>query len=133
MSLDMHMASLRVAAQRNNNRFEKSLENDKRMEFRLKEQEEEFVYQPESRQFSFYQICMYSVDKKYHVRKIIYDEYGDMVKSKEDKLKKSKLDKFLKKCPEYKYTIYPAYNLDIVGLPQPNEILTAKSQILNCY
>lgn len=103
------------------------------MKFRLESQREDFIYKPEQRQFSFYQICQFAVDKKYKVRKVIYDECGEMVKYTENVLKKDVLDKFLKKCPKYKYTIYPTYDLDIVGFPEDNEILTAKSQILNQY
>lgn len=85
------------------------------------------------RNFSFYQICQFQIDKKYAVRKIIYDEEGEMISYSENKLKKAILDKFLKNCPHYKYTIYPAYELDVIGYPEANEILTAKSQILNEY
>ena len=56
-----------------------------------------------------------------------------MVRYKEAKLKKTILEKFLKGSPKYKYTLYPVYNLDIVGYPDPNEILMAQSQILNNY
>lgn len=124
---------MRLESTRNNSRQSRELETDKKLMFRLKEQEEEFAYSPEQRNFTFYQICQFAVDKKYQVRKLTYDEHGEVVKSKVAKIKKSKLEKFIKSCPEYKYTIYPAYNLDVVGPPQPNEILTAKSQILNDY
>lgn len=101
------------------------------MRFRLETQDDDFVYKPEERQFTFYQICQFPINKTYHVRKNIYNEYGDMITHRETRLKKNILDKFLKKSPKYKYTIYPAYNLDIVGFPEANEILTAQSHILN--
>ena len=101
--------------------------------FRLEVQEEDFIYKPDERQFSFYQICQFSVDKKHKVRKLIYNENSDMIKHSEKFLKKDLLNRFIKKCPDYKYTLYPAYDLDIVGFPDANEILTAKSQILNQY
>ena len=87
----------------------------------------------EKRRFSFYQICQFSVDKKYAIRKIIYDENGDMVEFRENKLKKDIIDKFLKKSPKYKYTIYPTYELDVIGFPEAKEILLASSKILNEY
>ena len=114
-------------------RLNKEIQTDNKMRFRLESQDENFIYKPEERLFSFYQICQFSLDKKYHVRKLIYNEQFDLVKEKETHLKKDKLDKFLKKCHECKYTLYPAYNLDVVGYPQPNEILTSQSQILNNY
>lgn len=109
------------------------LDREDKLRFRLQSQEEEFIYKPDSRQFSFYQICQFPVDKKYKVRKVIYNENGEMLTHREKAMKKDILDKFLKKCPDFKYTIYPAYDLDVVGFPDPNEILTAKSNILNEY
>jgi len=104
-----------------------------RMKFKLQRQKEEFEYKPEPRQFSFYQICQFPMDKQYSVRKIIYDETGEIVNYRESKLKKSVLEKFLKSCPECKYTIYPAYDLGVVGFPVSDEILVAQSHILNGY
>lgn len=104
------------------------------MKFRLESgHQEEFIHTPETRQFSFYQICQFSINKKYSIRKLIYDESGEIITYRENKLKKDVLDKFLKKAPKYKYTVYPSYALDVVGFPEAYEILTARSQILNEY
>ena len=116
-----------------NNNIEECLDREDKLRFRLQSQEEEFIYKPDERQFSFYQICQFPVNKKYKVRKLIYNENGDMMTHREKAMKKDILDRFLKKCPDYKYTIYPTYDLDVVGFPDPNEILTAKSHILNEY
>jgi hypothetical protein len=133
MSIDMYIASMKLKAKREKESENNTLETDRKLSFRLKEQDEDFVYNPEKRKFTFYQICQFAVDKQYHIRKIIYDEMGEMISHKEAKLKKIKLEKFLKGSPKYKYTLYPAYNLDIVGYPQSNEVLMAKSQLLNNY
>ena len=109
------------------------IDREDKLRFRLQTQEEEFIFKPDERQFSFYQICSFSVDKKYKVRKVIYNENGEMITHREKRLKKDILDKFLKKCPEYKYTIYPTYDLDVVGFPEDGEILILKSSILNEY
>ena len=111
------------------------------MKFKLVPQEEDFIYKPDKRFYSFYQICKFTTDcdkipanqRKYHIRKIVFDEYSeiDHRQTKTKFIKKYKLDVFLTKCPTYKYTLYSTYNLDVVGLPDPNEILTAQSQILN--
>ena len=121
------------STKKNNNNIIDILTREDKLRLRLQSQEEEFIYKPELRQFSFYQICQFSVDKKYKVRKVIYNETGNMVIHREKAMKQSILEKFLKKCPHFKYTIYPAYDLDIVGFPDPNEIMTAKSNILNGY
>ena len=115
------------------NNFNEVLKQDRAVRFRLETQEEEFIFKPDERKFSFYQICRFPVDKKYFVRKIIYNEYSEMIEYKEKNMKKDILDKFLKHCPEYKYNIYSSYDLDVVGFPDPNQTLTAKSQILNEY
>ena len=114
-------------------KIDDSIKTDNKIRFRLESKDDNFVYKPEERLFSFYQICQFPIDKKYHVRKLIYNEQYDLVKEKETHLKKEKLEKFLKKCYKCKYTIYPAYNLDVVGYPQSDEILTSQSQILNNY
>lgn len=133
MSLDMYMASMKLKADTEKKTINDELDLDRKISFMLKEQDEEFVYNPEKMEFTFYQICQFAIDKQYHIRKIIYNELGEMIRYKEAKLKKNKLEKFLKGSPKYKYTLYPAYDLDIVGYPQSNEILMAKSQILNNY
>lgn len=116
-----------------NSNIDDVLNQEDKLRFRLQTQEEDFIYKPDERQFSFYQICQFPVDKRYKVRKIIYNENGDMMTYREKAMKKDILDKFLKKCPDFKFTIYPAYALDVVGFPEANEILTAKSNILNEY
>jgi hypothetical protein len=116
-----------------NNNIDNVIDREDTLRFRLQTQEEEFIFKPDERQFSFYQICQFSVNKKYKVRKIIYNETAEMITHREKAMTKDILDKFLKKCPEFKYTIYPVYDLDVVGFPDPNEILTAKSNILNEY
>ena len=115
------------------NRFQTPEAHTGTIKFRLETQRDNFVHTPETRQFSFYQICQFPLNKKYSVRKLIYDETGEIITYRENKLKKDILDKFLKKAPKFKYTIYPAYDLDVVGFPEANEILTARSQILNEY
>jgi hypothetical protein len=115
------------------NNIDRALEQDNKFRFRLETQKEDFIYKPDERQFSFYQICQFPIDKRYKVRKLIYNENCDVMYHREKNMKKTILDKFLKKCPDFKYTIYPTYDLDVVGFPDPNEILTAQSQILNEY
>jgi hypothetical protein len=101
------------------------------MQFTLKDREDDFIYKPEKRIFNFYQICKFPKDTYYLVRKIKFDEYCEITNVEERSIKKNKLKKFLKKCPSNKYTIYPTYNFNNVGYPDPNEILTAHSLIMN--
>lgn len=85
----------------------------------------------ETKKFSFYQICGFSYEGKHEVRKLVYDEQGNLLYHNTSRLSKEILDNFIKKSPVFKYTIYPTYNLDIVGFPDNGEILMAISNILN--
>lgn len=119
--------------QQNIQLLDDQLENETKKRFQLGTQKDDFIYQPNKKQFSFYQICQFAIDKKYKVRKAIFNESGDMLSYTEKCIKKEILNKFIKKCPKFKFTIYPTYDLDVVGFPDPYEILTAQSHILNEY
>jgi len=74
--------------------------NKKIYNFRLEKQAEEDVHNPNERQFSFYQICQFPIDKlkkRYLVRKLIYNEEAEVLRYSEKKIKKKILDNFLKK------------------------------------
>jgi hypothetical protein len=105
--------------------------DNSRLRFRLETQDEDNYYRPEPTQFSFYQICQFAIDKKYRVRKIIYNELFEIVKVSEKSIKKDILEKFLKSCKKNKFVIYPLYDLDGVDFPGEGEIMTANSEILN--
>lgn len=118
----------------NIHKYNRLIDTDKKMKFRIEEQDLEYKYTPSNQQFSFYQICSFSIDgKKHKVRKIYYDEIGDVIKHNETLIKKSKLEKFINKCQKHKYSLYPAYDLETVGFPQDNEITMAMSRILNNF
>lgn len=107
--------------------------DNKLYKFRLEKQSDENIHNPNERQFSFYQICQFPIDKLYSVRKLVYNEEAELLRYSEKILKKLLLDRFLKGSPHYKYTIYPAYELKSIGFPDAGEILMARSQILNEY
>ncbi len=114
--------------------FDEILEKEEKKRFKLKGQhEEEFAYSPEKRLFTFYQICSFEVKGKHSVRRFTFNEKSEILHhlTKESRVKKSKINEFLERCPEYKFTIYPTYNFEIVGDPSDLEILTAQSRILN--
>lgn len=113
------------------NKLENSITDERKMRIQLKDREEEFVYNPTERIFTFYQICGYALKKKYNIRKLKYNEYCELIDYTETAVKKDVVGKFVKKCPTFKYSIYPTYELNVVEFPKDNEILTAQSQILN--
>lgn len=81
--------------------------------------------------FTFYQICRFPIDKTYCVRKLTINNEYAIIKSREKCVTKSEIKKFIKRSPKYKFTIYPTFNFENVGYPDPEEILTAHSSILN--
>lgn len=87
--------------------------------------------QKSSNTFIFYQICRFPVDKLYNVRKLTINDEFTIIKSRERNVTKGELKKFIKNSPQSKFTIYPTFNFDNVGPPDPEEILTAHSLILN--
>ena len=98
----------------------------------LKTLDSQGTYKPRERIFSFYQICQHSHNQKdYMVRKIIYNEYLEVIQVKEKLIDKNTLKKFMKKSPTFKYQTYPYYNLDMMPYPDADETLKAYSLILN--
>jgi hypothetical protein len=113
-------------------------ENVKR--FKLRAQEDPFVYKPEQMEFSFYQFCrMHNPDrtaknkniKVHEMRKLMYDEEFQLKSNKHAMISAYKLEKFINKAPDHKYTLYETYEISSVDLPSDLELYTANSQILN--
>ena len=96
-----------------------------------KKENPNMAYNPPPVEYSFYQICSYPDDGFFHVRKLIYNQNFDLVDKFEKKYPKKKIDKFLKITPVNKYQLYPALNLKLVALPNPNQIISANSSLLS--
>ena len=96
-----------------------------------KTQNKDMAYNPPKVEYSFYQICSYPDDGFFHVRKLIYNELFEITDIYEKKYPKKKIDKFLKITPVHKYQLYPALNLKLIALPNPNQIISANSSLLN--
>jgi len=88
------------------------------------------VYNPDKVEFSYYQICGYPTDGFYNVRKIIYNEKLEPQDIYNKLYPKKKIEKFIEKTPQRKYQIYPTLSIKSVGLPHPNQILGANSDLL---
>lgn len=113
-------------------------ENNKRI--KLVPQVDPFIYQPAKINFPFYQICrMHNPSrtaknngKKIHeMRKLIYDQDFQLVSKKEALIENDKLQRFIDKAPDNKYTLYETYEITSIDLPSDLELYTANSQILN--
>lgn len=90
----------------------------------------ECKYNPDPIEFSFYQICGYPQEGFYNVRKIIYNEKLEPLDIYDKLYPKKKLEKFIEKTPQRKYQIYPTISTKSIGLPHPNQILCANSNLL---
>lgn len=127
------------------NNIEELLEREKVRRFKLVPQEEEFVYQPEKKKFTFYQFCrMHNPDRTssyaesnkgkmniHEMRKLILDEEYQVISKKEALISASKLEKFIKNSPDHKYTLYETYEISDVDMPSDLELFTANSHILS--
>lgn len=135
-----HLPRTNIKTQKVNN-IDDLLEREKVRRFQLSPQEEEFVYQPEKRIFTFYQFCrMHNPDrteknggnvKIHEMRKLIFDEEYQIISKKEALISARKLEKFINKAPDHKYTLYETYEISSVDLPSDLELYTANSNILN--
>jgi len=102
-----------------------------KMNFRLKEPDKEFVYDPSKRIICFYQITSFPLDGKHQVRKIVYNEKLEVIDIKYKKISTPKIKQFTENTPHYRFNLYPVYDLDMVEYPNDGEVLTAQSLILN--
>lgn len=134
-----HLPNTSMKTQKINN-IESLVERERNMRFKLKGQEEQFIYQPEKKRFTFYQFCRMhnpgrsakKKDRKVHeMRKLNYDEEFQLLSKKEALITKEKLQKFIDSAPDHKYTLYETYEINSVDLPSDLELYTANSNILN--
>lgn len=101
--------------------------------YKFKKQDPDMCYNPEHKLTSFYQICGFKNPRtnKYPLRKLIFNEHGEIVKKYEKEYKEEILDKFMEKSRTNKYKIYPTYDLSLISEPKIDEILNSQSELLN--
>jgi hypothetical protein len=92
----------------------------------------DMCYNPAPIEFTYYQICQFPnpSNGKYGVRRIKFNEYYEIIDSKEKEYIKKKVNKFIERIPENKYFTYPTYNISAVALPRPDQIIGANSELL---
>lgn len=95
--------------------------------------QEQYIYNPNHKLYTFYQICQFKnpIINKYEVRKIIFNQLGEIMKTFEKGYPKKKLEIFMENNSSNKYALYPTTKIENVDLPNPNNILNAKSELLN--
>jgi len=122
------------------NNLDALFDREKVTRFALAAQEEKFVYRPEKKLVSFYQFCRMhnpkrstsvSTQKIHEMRKIVYNEEHQIVKSTEALISAPKLKKFIKSTPAHKFTLYETFDIKLIDMPSDLEVYTACSAILN--
>ena len=103
-----------------------------KMQVNFIEKDIQMLYKPKKKIQTFYQICKFENKyNKINVRKINIDEFGNFSNIQEKDYHFEKINKFIKNQRVNKYKLYPTNDLSLVSLPNPNEIFSSMSELLN--
>ena len=93
----------------------------------------DMVYNPDAVTFNYYQICFYPNPNtgEISVRRLTFNQYFQVVDVKQKTYNQKKVKKFIQSIPKSRYCIYPTYNIDMVGYPNPDQIINCNSKLLN--
>jgi len=91
------------------------------------------IYNPDKRIDSFYQICQFKneVTKLHEVRKIFFNQLGDVLKTSEKQYTSNKIKSFIKSHGQNKYKIYPVASLKYLEHANGGDFSIAQSELLN--
>ena len=92
----------------------------------------EMCYNPQPIKFTYYQICQFPNPStgKYGVRRLKLNEHYEIIEQKEKEYDKKKINKFTERIPTNKFFIYPTYYINMVALPNPDQLIGANSDLL---
>ncbi len=92
----------------------------------------DIIYKPPKVEYTFYQICHFPnpQNNKYGIRRLKINEFHEIIDVKEKEYIKKKVDKFIERIPENKYTVYPTHFIKTVAYPSPDKIIGANSELL---
>lgn len=93
----------------------------------------DLTYNPKPAKHKFYQICLYKnpENNKYHIRRCIINENCEFLNIDVKYISEKHFNKFISNHKQYEYKFYPTYNLDLVDIPNPGNIMQAISPLLN--
>lgn len=91
------------------------------------------VYHPDQAVYIYYQICNFvnPVHKKFLVRKHLYNEYGDLLKSTIYGFSRNEVKKLVSRVKQNQYKLFSCYDFKTINYPTDGEILVLQSDILN--
>jgi len=89
--------------------------------------EDDLVYNPPERRFDYYQIAGFRNEKTnmYEIRKLTYDQYGNLLGKHNFHMDKSKLKKKLKTLPYASFQLYPYKCVNLIEYPKPEAVTFA--------
>jgi isocitrate dehydrogenase len=92
----------------------------------------DMVYKPKPIEYTYYQICQFPKPNTndYAIRRLKINENYEFISIKEKDYNKKKIQKFIEKTPENKFSTYPTFNIKSVGFPNPDQIICANSELL---
>lgn len=92
----------------------------------------DMVYKPKPVEYTYYQICQFAIPNtsNYSIRRLKINENYEFISIKEKEYNKKKIQKFIEKTPENRFSTYPTFNIKTVGLPNPDQIICANSELL---
>jgi len=101
--------------------------------FKAKQSKSDLTYNPEPATYKFYQVCLFknSIDNKYYIRRCIIDEYCEFINIDEKTFNEKQYQKFFKMHRVNEYKTYATYDINLVDLPNPGDILQLQSPLLN--
>jgi hypothetical protein len=99
---------------------------------KFEKKSDDLMYNPPKSKNTYYQICQFKnkFTNKYGVRKIYYNEHGEIIKNIIKEYTKKEIDKFIKLNKTTKYSIYPLDDAVKIELPGAGDLICMKSELL---
>ena len=118
-----------------NSKSSRTTNSNKEIKFvkKLGNKNDEFAYNPDKQTYVFYQICQFKNPKtnKHDVRCVTFNEHSDIINTEEYVCSSKYCDIIISKCNINEYKLYSTYDLNLVGLPQMDDLLRLQSSLLN--
>lgn len=98
-----------------------------------KDQDPELVYTPTKKIYKFYQVCSFKNPKSnmYDVRIVIFNEHSEVIKQTEYMYDEKQCNILIKSKNSNRLKIYSTFDIDLIGLPDMDDLLKGQSTLLN--
>lgn len=106
----------------------------KRFSSNLSDNEKEgLVYAPPKNLSKFYQVCSFKnpETQMYDVRIVMFNEHSEVVKQEEYMYDERHCNMLIKSKKSNRIKIYPTFSIDMVDLPDMDDLLRCQSSLLN--